>query len=154
MDLRGHVGLGGQRRAYPQTRAFEMYVNSSGGGLIFFRGRPLDKVRKVLAMPTLQVSWMQMTLAVKTIRKLSSVIGYPRQDVAAALPRGFEGFRCKVEKSRQGKRLMKTSKFEHCNITRQVLGPPTERQKQLADRAIRFGTHVNIIDRSRVAYIK
>ena len=24
MDLRGHVGLGGQRRAYPQTRAFEL----------------------------------------------------------------------------------------------------------------------------------
>ena len=47
-------------------------------------------------------------------------------------------------KSRQGKRLMKTSKFEHCNITRQVLGPPTERQKQLADRAIRFG-HMSIL---------
>ena len=29
---------------------------------------------------------------------------------------------------------MKTSTFEHCNIIRQVLGLPTERQKQLADR--------------------
>ena len=29
---------------------------------------------------------------------------------------------------------MKTSKFERCNIIRQVLRPPTERQKQLADR--------------------
>ena len=37
------------------------------------------------------------TFAVQTIRKLSSVIGYPRQDVAAALPRGFEGLRRKVE---------------------------------------------------------
>ena len=40
-------------------------VNSSGGGLIFYRGRPLDKVRKVLAMPTLQVSWMQRHLPSK-----------------------------------------------------------------------------------------
>ena len=78
-------------------RVLLSYVNSSGGGLIFFRGRPLDKVRKVLAMPTLQVSWTQIHLPSKAVRKLSTVIGFPGQDVAAALPRGFEGFRRKVE---------------------------------------------------------